>query len=207
MKSFYKAIKNILILALVAGGMNIVRFIITDNESYLWLNWNLFLACVPMFLAWVISNTKKSIFCVFLILLWLSFLPNAPYLVTDFIHLNKVGPESLLWYDGIMIFLYTLSGMIAWVVSVETVRLHMQWKSWYVIFIALSSSFGIYLGRYVRFNTWNVITEPRLVFQKIFDIIKEPLDYHPFIMMIVVFTIVLITLYSVGISHYEKTSR
>ena len=56
-----------------------------------------------------------------MVVFWLGFLPNAPYLITDFIHLDVVGPDSLLWYDGMMIFMYSLAGVSAWVLSLDMV--------------------------------------------------------------------------------------
>ena len=119
-----------------------------------------------------------------------------------------VGPRSYLWYDAIMIFSYSLVGIIAWIVSLHMIKKHFAWKQWTIWFISFLTGFGIYLGRYIRFNTWHIITQPLDILETIGDIIIRPSSHQPVVMMTLTFTLVLGTLYSISLfTHYEKTKN
>ena len=188
-------LKKILILSAVAGILGVIRLLVTDQTSYVWLNWNLFLALIPILFAWLVTVSKYKWLSFILILIWLGFLPNAPYLITDFIHLDDVGPKSILWYDALMIFTYSIAGLFAWMLSFDILRTKLQWKTWTVWFIGLLSGFGLYLGRYMRFNTWYVVTQPLAVFEKVGMIILNPMQYEPVIVMTFAFAMFLSIFY------------
>ena len=190
--------KSILIVSIVAGILNLSRFVMTGFESYLWLNWNLFLSLVPIAFAYLATRASSKITAFAMLILWLLFLPNAPYLITDFIHLAHTGPRSFLWYDGLMVFTYSLVGVAAWIVSVRTLVRHFSWKRWSVVFVALLSGFGVYLGRYVRLNSWDLIGKPADLVTTVGDIILYPRAYDPALAMTIAFTVVLSTLYFVS---------
>ncbi len=204
-----KFLKQIAIASLFAIALGLVRFCFTKQTSYIWLNWNLFLALLPIGFAVLAVTLKKKWLSTTMILLWLGFLPNAPYLITDFIHLADVGPKSLLWFDAIMIFSYSFAGLMAWVLSLNILKNHLHWKQWSVWFIALLSGFGIYLGRYIRFNTWDIITHPLSLMRKVGEIILSPITHDPVIAMTAVFMCLLagIYLYTEPLLHYEKTKN
>lgn len=202
-------LKKILILSATAGTLGLIRFALTEQTSYLWLNWNLFLALVPIFFAWLTTKLKNEWISFGLILIWLGFLPNAPYIITDFIHLADVGPKSMLWSDAIMIFTYSVAGLLAWVLSFDILRSKFKWKLWSVWFIGLLSGFGLYLGRYIRFNTWDVVTKPIDLFETIGAIILSPESHEPVISMTLTFTIFLsiFYIYLQPLLHDEKTKN
>ena len=199
----------ILLVSIIAGGMSLVRFSLTEYDSYLWLNWNLFLALLPLVFAWLAIISKRFWFSVIMIIVWLGFLPNAPYVLTDFIHMSDVGPQSIIWYDAIMIFMYSIAGVAVWIVSVKILRSRFHWPMWVVWFIAFLTGFGVYIGRYIRFNTWDIIVQPRVVFETIGIIITQPNNHEPALGMTVVFTILLVTLYYgfTSLRNYEKTEN
>lgn len=192
--TFRSLFKSTLILSFAALVLNIGRLGLADNLSYLWLNWNLFLAIIPIFFAWVFTQTKNQYMQLLSFLLWLGFLPNAPYIVTDFIHLADVGPKAILWYDAVMIFLYTIAGMFVWIGSTHLIRKKMQWNEWFIIIVGILSGFGLYLGRYIRFNTWDIITNPLNLFETVGEIILHPTNYEPMLLMVGVFTFLLFVL-------------
>lgn len=196
MKTYTHMIRAILLVSVIAGIMSLVRFVLAGHESYLWLNWNLLLALLPIGFAWLSLAFKKKWIASLMVFLWLGFLPNAPYLITDFIHLDVVGPDSLLWYDGMMIFMYSVAGVAAWVLSLKMVVRKYQWKSWVVWFIALLTGFGVYLGRYIRFNTWDIITNPGSLLSTIGEVIILPQLHRPVISMTLVFAVALVALYT-----------
>ena len=96
-------------LALV---MNLTRFAMTDVQSYVYMNWNLFLAFLPLLFIFLFERVKNIYKKSFYFLAWLFFLPNAIYMITDLIHLRDVGPDWMLWFDGMMLFSYALIGIL-----------------------------------------------------------------------------------------------
>lgn len=201
-------LKQILGLAIFAGILGLVRFVLTEQISYLWLNWNLFLAFLPIVFA-ILAVRLKNKYLIFLsLILWLGFLPNAPYIITDFIHIDDVGPDSLLWLDSLMIFGYALSGLLSWVLSLSILQEKFYWKNWIIWMIALLSGFGIYLGRYIRFNTWDFLPKPLELLESIGQIILHPFDYEPVIAMTLTFTFLLAGMYYSlqPLLHHEKTN-
>ena len=189
--------KSILIVSIVAGILNLSRFVMTGFDSYLWLNWNLFLALIPIAFAYLATRAGSKGMAFLMLILWLAFLPNAPYLITDFIHLAHTGPRSFLWYDGLMVFAYSLAGVAAWVVSLRTLMHHFMWKRWVVVFIAILSGFGVYLGRYIRLNSWDIVGKPMDFITTVGDIILYPRAYDPMITMTITFALALCTFYFV----------
>jgi uncharacterized membrane protein len=145
----------------------VVRFIFTGKHAFLFLIWNLFLAWIPF----VISNSFSKIAqakkwkqgLVFII--WFLFFPNALYIVTDLIHLDM---ESRVpkWYDALLVFSCSVAGLLMAFVSLLKVEkylaLRFSERVLHVIVIGLLffGSFGVYLGRFLRWNSWDVITNP-----------------------------------------------
>ena len=203
-----KLLKYIFALSLFAVGLGLIRYFYTNQTSYLWLNWNLFLALIPIVFAWLSTLAKRKWSSFILIIFWLGFLPNSSYIITDFIHLADVGPKSLLWLDALMIFAYSLAGVFAWILSLDVLRQHYKWRSWTIWFIAFLSGFGIYLGRYIRFNTWDVLTNPVSLLETIGDIILHPISHDPVIAMTFVFAVLLSGsyIYLMPFLTHEKTT-
>ncbi len=110
---------------------------------------------------------------------WLVFLPNAPYLVTDLLHLRpRVGVP--LWFDSALLFVFAWTGCLLGFLSLTAV--HARFEAWlgraagwlFVGMVSLLSGFGIYLGRFPRWNSWDVVTRPE---QLVSDVIAPLL--HP----------------------------
>jgi uncharacterized membrane protein len=148
------------------------RAVGTGQRDYLFLVWNLFLAWVPYAIALAIQGLHRhrvrSLWLVPLFALWLGFLPNAPYLVTDFIHLRfRVGAP--VWFDAVMLASFAWAGVGLGAASLRVcsnvvrVRSGPLAAAGFVPLAALATGFGIYLGRFVRLNTWDVATRPSTV--------------------------------------------
>jgi len=173
--------------------MSIVRTPLTGETNYLYMNWNLFLALVPLFLLYLFEKEHNPILRWFTFFLWLLFLPNAVYLITDFIHLRETGPDWLLWYDGMMIFTYALVGVVVSAFTLNRMK-KLLFRTWegqqvFVLIMALLSSFGIYLGRYLRFNSWDFFTKPLGTISHSFRLIGEKYDHPVFITSMIFFTL------------------
>ena len=165
---------------LVAG-----RVMMTGKLLFLFLIWNLFLAVVPFALSTLLSISVGRLRARILVPVsaaWLLFFPNAPYLLTDLFHLNA-RPGVPLWYDLALILSCAWNGlMLAYASLSDMQRLVQQrlgfWTGWAFATVALLlSSFGIYLGRYLRFNSWDVLTNPLTLFYDIAHRVLNPFSF------------------------------
>lgn len=158
----------------------LVRFVSAGNFDFWFLPWNLFLGWVPLAFAWwLVRRLTKTAWLTIpnaaLTLLWLGFLPNAFYIVSDFIHLRPTGDISML-YDVVMLTSFTFNGFVLGYISVYMVheqlrlRLKKAQADALIGLVLLMCSFAIYLGRYLRWNSWDVLVNP---FGLIFDV-SEP---------------------------------
>lgn len=163
--------------------MYVTRFLHTASPAYGFLLWNLFLAWLPVLFAWLASRWRR--YPPLLLLhssLWLLFLPNAPYLLTDLIHLGRWGGISP-WYDLLMLMLFALTGLLLGFFSLSTMqdlvteRLGVM-AGWLFAGTALAlSSFGVYLGRFGRWNSWDLLTQPHWLLRDILSLVRDPLAH------------------------------
>jgi uncharacterized membrane protein len=155
------------------------RILKSDGLSYIFLAWNLFLALIP----WWISNYLKQkeslpIKHLPLIGIWLLFIPNSPYILTDLFHLKLREPFPL-WYDLVLVLSFALIGMIVFLKSLKDMFAILKAHVSEMVFTLLIPvvfwliAFGLYLGRYLRFNSWNVVNHPFRLMRQSFDILFE----------------------------------
>jgi len=164
--------------------MSIVRYAATDTTVFLSLNWNLFLAFIPWFVSMILIIRKQinKLLLVLLLFTWLIFFPNAPYMLTDMFHLK---PRNFppFWYDLILLLSYAWTGLMFGFISlinIETILIeHINAKIVALITTVLLfvASFGIYLGRYLRWNSWDIISNPFGILTDIVQILASPLNY------------------------------
>jgi uncharacterized membrane protein len=182
--------RTLAIVALLAASMLCIltveiRTHETGDSYYRFLAWNLLLAWIPLVLATVAyARARRRIDAVVWLLLvpWLLFFPNAPYLLTDFIHLGE-GPAPL-WYDALMLSAFAWTSLLLGFASLYLVQTIVRqvagfaW-SWLVVAAALAlGSFGVYLGRFMRFNSWDALLRPRRVADVIGNQLENPFQ-HP----------------------------
>lgn len=154
-----------------------------QNAVFFFLIWNLFLAVVPFVAAELFARAKGHLVRWPAFAVWLLFLPNAPYIVTDFIHL-RARPPVPLWFDVLLLISCAGTGLLLGYGSVMLVQrtIAKRWSvraGWLVAaFALLLSAFGIYLGRFVRFNSWEVVTDPIPLFADIANRLMNPMA-HP----------------------------
>jgi uncharacterized membrane protein len=165
------------------GALLALRAMRAQNASFFFLFWNLFLAAIPFAAAEVFARAKWHAARWPAFAVGLLFLPNAPYIVTDFIHL-RARPPVPLWYDVLLLISCAGTGLLLGYGSVMLVQraIARRWSvrtGWLVAAVALVlSAFGIYLGRFVRFNSWEVVTDPMPLFADIANRFMNPLS-HP----------------------------
>lgn len=209
--SFSKADRDILVTLALSSGVSILllatRMIVTDSSRFWFLIWNLILAWIPLGFAYGLyrrlAHKRWPEWPDFIIAgLWLGFLPNSFYLLTDLIHLQSSGEVSLL-YDTALLASFVLNGLIVGYLSLYMVhRLATRYlgeRGAYIMAqsVLLLCGFAIYLGRYLRWNTWDVIINPAgLVFDVSDRIINPATHLHTFVVT-GVFYIVLGSIYAV----------
>lgn len=152
---------------------------------HLWfIIWNLVLAWISLVTVWILSNRLKkgkwlSWQNIGLSVIWLIFLPNTWYVLTDFVHVSTNGEISQL-FDVVMMAVLTICGFTLGFTSLYLMhkqflkRLSKQASGLIIVLIILMSSFGIYLGRDLRWNSWDVVTNPSGIIINVSDRIVDP---------------------------------
>ena len=170
------------------------------------LAWNLFLAWIPFVLALAAYGRHRrgaSLGGIApLAFLWLLFFPNAPYLVTDLFHLRRelLAP---LWFDVLVFGTFAWAGLLLGFVSLHLMqsiaRRAFGWvASWALVLVALGlASFGIYLGRFLRWNSWDLFAEPGRLLGDVWVRVSNPVDNPKAVAYTLAFTAVLSVSYIV----------
>lgn len=183
----FKRIAAFAALLAWCGALLALRLARSNSFLFAFLMWNLFLAAIPFLasLAFEVLDRYRRVrplqWACFAV--WLLFLPNAPYIITDFIHL-KYRPPIPLWYDVLTLLSCAGAGLLLGYASVMIVhrivaRHYGGFAGWATALIALFlSAFGIYLGRFLRWNSWEALTDPLPLFSDIATRIMNPLQ-HP----------------------------
>ena len=173
---------------LLASGTSVAlvlaRILWTGRISYTFLVWNLFLAWLPLVFALLAcesyqNSSGRDWRFLSLAGAWLLFFPNAPYIFTDLIHLtNHFYPY--FWVDLSLILLCALTGLVLGFLSLYLMqsvveRMFGRAASWlFIAAVAALSGFGIYVGRFMRFNSWDVVFKPRQVYHGIGNWVASP---------------------------------
>lgn len=150
----------------------LVRIKITGSFFFTFLVWNLFLAALPYFFSQILKhliarNTHKIV-QFFVFGLWLLFLPNSPYIITDLVHLQNEN-ASLIWLDMLIVFVYAINGLLLGLFSMLDIYKILKDKydtknaNFFMIYLSLLCGYGVYLGRFLRFNSWDLFTKPHVI--------------------------------------------
>tara|TARA_R100001369_G_scaffold92228_1_gene136296 strand:+ start:1259 stop:1921 length:663 start_codon:yes stop_codon:yes gene_type:complete len=158
-----------------------LRIKLNTSFFYLFLVWNVFLAIIP-FAITLYLHTKENLsplkLC-FWFLVWIAFLPNAPYIVTDLIHI-KSGNDTLLWLDVLVVLSFAMSGLLLFYYSIIDMQQLMTSRfkripiTTLTLVIIFLCGFGVYLGRFLRYNSWEIISEPQMIISDILNILLSP---------------------------------
>ena len=159
------------------------RMIATGSLEYIFLPWNLFLAFVPYCITWWMSRhvsiieNKLKLFIA--LAAWLLFIPNSFYIMTDLVHFTHIRTAPK-WFDLLLIFSFAWNGILFGIISlrrVETFIVLLRGKQFsvFIVFAVMwLCSFGIYIGRFLRYNSWDIITDPFSLAGEILDMIVHP---------------------------------
>ena len=142
------------------------------NQSSDRIIWNLFLAFIPLILSFYLfrlSATRNLVWWAIL-LVFIAFLPNAPYILTDSIHIIELSQDSPNWAIILILIpqyvLFITTGFEAYVISLtklDNYLVDLIAKRYLILVNALAHILcviGIYIGRFERFNSWDLVTEP-----------------------------------------------
>ena len=179
----------------------------TSYPGSLFLVWNLFLAYIPYAItnwlqnkpSWIESRWKF----VLVFAAWLFFIPNSFYILTDLFHLGEVH-NLPLWYHLIMLISFAWNGLLLGIVSVRQMEKIMEgilgstFNKWFFIYpVMWLNAFGVYIGRYLRFNSWDVITDPFNLLNDMLTIIIHPVGYKSAWGMVLSFSVFMTIVYIV----------
>jgi uncharacterized membrane protein len=218
----------------------VFRVIHTGRSTFLFLIWNLFLAYVPYVISgWMsrqrigldsvvarvedrdgpaerVSQRKGGIGMVILFVLWLLFVPNTFYILTDLYHLGDSYNDRQVpqWFDLVLILSFAWNGLLLGVLSVRHVekllqpwlsrgRWRMLWgrqggsgSAWLFVYpIMWLNALGVYTGRYLRYNSWEIVSNPFRLLIDIARMIIHPLQHHYAWDMIFCFSILMTLIY------------
>ena len=174
---------NLVVLGLIAVSLILLRVKLMHEIYLLFLIWNLLLGYLPYLLSFEMKSTVPGTFKFYLLFFgWLLFLPNSFYLLTDFKHLHHNSNLQLL-YDTLLFSSFSIAGFYAGIASL----LHINWllemkysinKSKFIIAVfCYLSGFGVYLGRMLRFNSWDILSNP---LKLLLTIIKSTLSFEAY---------------------------
>ena len=185
------------------------RMLYSGSVHYGFLIWNLALAWVPFVfagLAYMMAKGRRSTFSVFIVLaalVWLIFFPNAPYILTDFLHLGSMGDLVPGWYDVLMLFWFSWTGLILGVVSLYLMHEIVgqaagRVAGWvFVVLAAGLGSFGIYLGRFLRWNSWDLLRRPRPLAVELYGTFTDPAAQRQLLGFTLLFALLFLFVYAV----------
>ena len=163
----------------------LARMAYSSTSGYSGLVWNLILAWIPFllsYLAYLLAWWRLTTYLLIpgFAVLWLIFFPNAPYILTDMQHLGQSVGRVPTWYDVIMLIWFSWTGMLMGVVSLNLMQEMVRRRAgraagWlFALTVALLSSIGIYVGRFIRLNSWDLLRSPGQAATNVFDWLADP---------------------------------
>lgn len=203
----YTFIASIGLVCLVSIILLTGRILVSDSLRYIFLLWNLVLAVIPLLLAWWLSDRLKteSWFAwpqIVLSFIFIGFLPNTFYLITDFVHLQQSDQVSL-YFDVVMLSSFVFCGVILGFVSIFLIhrqllrRLNERKSMAIVALVFFLASFAAYLGRFTRFNSWDIILRPAGLLFDVSDRFINPTEHGDTYLATITLFIVLMSIYFV----------
>lgn len=178
-------LRVLFLVTVIAVGLIALRTALTGRGQQLFLVWNLFLAWLPLLLAWRAQRLEQrgqargwSFWAT--ASAWLLFFPNAPYIFTDLIHLTY-RTRGHFWTDMTLILLFSMIGFLLGFLSLYLMQTMVARRfgnvaGWtFVAAVAGLGSFGIYLGRFLRWNSWDVLLNPVGLLRDVGGFAMQPL--------------------------------
>lgn len=193
-------------------GVSVVLFVAgaVDNHSlqFGYLIWNLFLAWTPLIVVLILLHILRTHpwsdwLPLGLTFVWLLMLPNSFYMISDFVHVKEVAQEDLL-YDVVMFTSFIFTGVLLGFSSLLMAHVELRKRftkrtaATFIGFVLFLCSFAIYLGRDLRWNSWDVFTNPAGILFDVSDHLIHPLESGDMYLMTISFFVLLGSLYVAG---------
>ncbi len=201
----FNEVFGLIVGSYVSVTLLLIRMVFSGKMTHIYLSWNLFLAWIPfavsLFLGDKFHRLKKHpVLLTLLSITWLFFFPNAPYVITDLKHLQTLS-HIPFWFDLVLLSSFAFNGLYLGLFSLSHIqRVMMQYvpkqRTWFIILgISYLTGIGLYLGRVLRWNSWDILTTPQaIVFDTLSGFIHpiQNLGMHLFVLFS---TIGLLTFY------------
>ncbi len=199
----------------------LLRVISTGTERYNFMVWNLVLAWLPLLFSIVLVKRLQTESWhrwqnIVLTFLWLGFLPNSFYLITDLVHLQTIGEINVM-FDTVMILSFIVNGLIVGFASLYQVhrqllkRLSIRRAHALITLIIVAVSFAIYLGRVLRWNSWDVLLNPAGILFDVSDRLIHPITYPETFLSTTTFSLLIgvmyVLVYQVADMYYGSTEH
>ncbi|HVN56088.1 MAG TPA: DUF1361 domain-containing protein [Anaerolineaceae bacterium] len=204
----YKLALGALLLTATLISLALYRLYVhySDVNNYRFLPFNLFLAWIPFAaaVAAYLAYHNRVTFFLFMpvcTLIWLVFFPNAPYLLTDFQHLATANGSTPLWFDVILLLGFAWTGLFLGVASLFLMQeiITQEWNSvvgWvFALAMTAVSSIGVYLGRFLRWNSWDLLRDPIPIAKDVYGIVRHPIANLPGYIFTILFTLLFLFIY------------
>jgi len=207
-----KTINELLVfgaLSLIGFCILILRIKLTHEVYFIFLIWNMFLATVPLIIVQILHLVKYKVLQIILILSWIVFFPNAPYIITDLLHLQFSNPYHFQM-DLVLISYCAFYGLVVGFYALQKLniffKVNWNWSSRMVIRFNITlfflSGFGIYIGRFLRWNSWDILKAPRSLFIEMLELIAQPITHQN----VWIFTFISGLILWLGYSIFNKLS-
>jgi len=166
-------------------GLIVLRVMATGKLQFIFLIWNLFLAFIPFFIAnwlYLFRDRFNKITVIPMVAMWLLFFPNAPYIITDIIHLHP-SKDFGYWYNLLIVISCVWNALVMGLLSLNDIQNVLTEKfgkltAWIVsISSVFLGAFGIYLGRILRWNSWDLFFDTKCLVYDITDRIINPMSH------------------------------
>jgi uncharacterized membrane protein len=216
---FAYAIAGLLVAAsFVCIGLIAARSWYSHTYHYWFLLWNLALAWVPFLfaaIAYRLASAHRAVLYVLIFaaaVVWLAFFPNAPYILTDFLHLGSMGDVVPGWYDVLMLYWFAWTGLMLGVVSLYLMQeiasrgLGMAAGWVFVVVAAGLGSFGIYLGRFLRWNSWDLVRRPGPLANELLGRVTDPASQPRLLGFTLLFALLFLFIY-VAVYIFAKLTK
>lgn len=174
--------------------------------NFRWMGWNLFLAIIPCLLSFILfakrspKRLPKNIMWWAGLILFILFLPNAPYIITDIIHFvsdsrsPEISPNGVIFVLIPQYTVFLLVGYECYVLSMIKLTQYLDWlkliknTTWLELSINFICAIGVYWGRFNRLNSWDVFTQPHRVLETAISNLANPSFFFGTILFFVIFT-------------------
>ncbi|HVC36731.1 MAG TPA: DUF1361 domain-containing protein [Candidatus Dormibacteraeota bacterium] len=207
----------LLVASLMSGALFLYQMVVNRNLAYSYLPWNLILAWLPFLFSLRLTQVLRTkLWSSWEALawsgLWLVFVPNSFYMISDFIHLKEVPVANVLFAAVLFSsFIYTavLLGLSSLFLVHQSLnkRLLPKLSAGIISGVLLLCSIAVYIGRDLRWNSWDVVVNPVGLLFDLSDRLLHPNAYPQMIVTISSFFILLSSMYGLAWFGLKQVAR